>query len=89
MNKLELLKMRLGITSSVRDDYLAFLLDATEKELAEMQEIKLDLSNLNHLSFLVDYAEFKYNNAGRPYGLPRHLKWRLNNLMIAKVRDKK
>lgn len=90
---LELLKIKLGISTTVRDKYLKAILDGVKQELKEVQGLNLDVENDNsHLMFIVDYAEFRYSSVGantnqsvaatQP-GLPRHLQWRLHNLIIS------
>lgn len=79
---LSLLKARLGINSTVRDDYLIRILDGLFEELQSRQGIPLDLTNNSaHLMFLVDYAEYRYSNVEKP-DMPRHLQWRLHNLIV-------
>ena len=78
---LPIFKSKLGITSTVRDDYLSAILDGIVEELTSIQGITLDETNTAHLMFIVDYAEYRYNNRDNPT-LPRHLQWRLHNLML-------
>ncbi|WP_100065117.1 phage head-tail connector protein [Miniphocaeibacter massiliensis] len=82
MGTLELVKARLGISSSKRDDYLNAIIDGLEKELKEIQGLILDSKNLTHQMFIADYACYRYENKGEQSGLPRHLQWRLHNLII-------
>lgn len=82
---LELLKLKLGISTTKRDIILKNLIESIKVELEDVQGINLDLKNKSHQLFLIDYAEFRYNGDG---DLPRHLKWRLNNFFIkAEVKD--
>ncbi|MBC2578358.1 hypothetical protein HLB30_07495 [Peptostreptococcus russellii] len=76
---LELLKLKLGITTNKRDVILINVLESVLIELKEVQGIKLELKNKSHLFFLIDYAEFRYKGGGV---LPRHLQWRMNNFYI-------
>ena len=87
MDALELVKARLGITSSKRDDYLEAIIDGLKKELEEVQGLKLDEKNYYHIMFLVDYAAYRYENKGENSGLPRHLQWRLHNLFVGVKND--
>jgi len=83
MNALELLKLRLGISTDKRDAYLNVIIDSIKEELINQQKINLDESNSTHLMFLVDYAEYRYSNKGESSGMPRHLQWRLHNLVVS------
>lgn len=76
---LELLKLKLGITTNKRDNILENILESIYIELREVQGINLDLKNKSHLFFLIDYAEFRYKGGGK---IPRHLQWRMNNFYI-------
>ena len=76
---LELLKLKLGISTSKRDIILKNTIESVKVELKEMQGIELDLDNESHTAFLIDYAEFRYKDGE---DIPRHLKWRLNNFYI-------
>ena len=78
---LPIFKSKLGITSTVRDDYLSAILDGVVEELTSIQGIDLVETNPAHLMFVIDYAEYRYNHRDNPT-LPRHLQWRLHNLML-------
>lgn len=79
---LPLLKAKLGISTTVRDPYLTAIIQGIEDELLNVQGLTLDTLDSSHLMFIVDYAEYRYNNRGNPM-MPRHLQWRLHNLMIS------
>jgi hypothetical protein len=76
-----LIKARLGISTTVRDAYLFAIVDGLVHELKTIQGITLDESNSAHLMFVADYAEYRYSNRENPV-MPRHLQFRLHNLMI-------
>lgn len=78
---LELVKARLGITTTVRDVYLTAIINGIIDELQNIQGITLAKEDHSHLMFVADYAEFRYSNRDSE-GMPRHLQWRLNNLYI-------
>ena len=77
-----LVKERLGIKTAVRDTYLTAIVDGVVKELEEEKGLVLDGANPYHLMFVVDYATWRYQNRDSPEGMPRHLQYRLHNLMI-------
>lgn len=76
-----LIKARLGISSTVRDAYLFAIVEGLVHELQSIQGITLDENNPAHLMFVVDYAEYRYSNRDNPV-MPRHLQFRLHNLII-------
>ena len=88
---LDLVKARLGITSSVRDSYLSAIIDGVIKELKDVQGLVLDGANPYHLMFVVDYSTWRYQSVREPgkgpagsvpLSMPRHLQFRLHNLMV-------
>lgn len=92
---LELVKARLGIRTQVRDTYLRAIIEGIEQELKDVQGLVLSETNPHHLMFLVDYATWRYQSVAStettstsiPLSMPRHLQWRLHNLMISGVKD--
>lgn len=82
---LQLVKERLGIRSNVRDTYLGAIVDGVISELEDVQGLVLDSANPHYLIFIVDYVSWRYENAGKQEGMPRHLQFRLNNLVIKKA----
>jgi len=79
---LELVKARLGISTTVRDTYLIAIIDGVIKELEDEKGIVLDSTNPYHLMFVVDYATWRYQNRDSEGAMPRHLQFRLHNLII-------
>ena len=88
---LDLVKARLGISSTVRDTYLTAIIEGVITELEDAQGLVLDDANPYHLMFVVDYATWRYESvrepgsapAGRvPLSMPRHLQFRLHNLIV-------
>lgn len=77
-----LVKERLGIKTAVRDTYLTAIVDGVIKELEEEKGLVLDGANPYHLMFVVDYATWRYQSRDSDAGLPRHLQFRLHNLII-------
>lgn len=82
MNITEAVKARLGITIDSRDDYINLIIDGLKKELKDVQGLTLDEHNPSHFMFIVDYVTYRYSNHGEQSGMPRHLQWRLHNLMV-------
>lgn len=79
---LDLVKARLGITSTARDVYLKAVIGGVVSELSSVQGIVLNENIPAHLMFVVDYAEFRYSNRENPV-MPRHLQFRMHNLFIS------
>ena len=81
-NVLQLVKARIGITTAVRDSYLTAIIEGIIKELTDEKGLVLDGANPYHLMFVVDYATWRYQNRDSMEAMPRHLQFRLHNLMI-------
>ena len=79
---LELVKARIGLTTAVRDAYLTAIIQGIISELTEQQGLVLDGANPYHLMFVVDYSAWRYQNRDSTGAMPRHLQFRLHNLMI-------
>ena len=79
---LPLVKARLGISSQVRDEYISKIIEGVIKELSDVQGLVLTESNPQHLMFVVDLSEWRYTNRDHHDGMPRHLQFRLHNLII-------
>ncbi len=79
---LSLVKARLGISSEVRDTYLTAIIDGIVKELTDEKGLSLDGDNPYHLMFVVDFATWRYQNRDTMEAMPRHLQFRLHNMMI-------
>lgn len=80
---LQLVKARLGISTDVRDAYLTSIIQSVVEELEEQQGIKIDNENIIHTMFIVDYATWRYQSRDSSGAMPRHLQWRLHNLIIS------
>jgi hypothetical protein len=79
---LHLVKARLGISSNVRDIYLLAIIEGVLTELEEEQGLVLDEANSYHLMFVADFSTWRYQNRDSDGGMPRHLQYRLHNLII-------
>lgn len=82
---LSLVKARIGLSTSVRDEYLTHIIESIIKELEEMNGLSLDKDNSFHLMFVVDYADWRYSNRNSEKGMPRHLQYRLHNMILKNV----
>lgn len=79
---LGLVKARLGINSVVRDTYLTAVIHSVLEELEDEQGIELYGENYCHIMFVVDYTAWRYQSRDNDTGMPRHLQFRLHNLII-------
>ena len=79
---LDLVKARLGISSTVRDTYLIAIIDGIIEELESEKGIILEAESPNHLMFIVDYATWRYQSRDSTGAMPKHLMWRMKNLYI-------
>lgn len=79
---LELVKESVGLRSNIRDGFLTAIIKGVEKQLTDEQGIALDLDNPYHLMFLVDFSAWRHKNRDSAEKVPRHLQFRLHNLII-------
>ncbi|MGV3007025.1 hypothetical protein [Streptococcus pluranimalium] len=77
---LELLKLKLGISTTLRDKPLKKIIDAVISELEKTFGVTLDSDRADHEMFLVDFAAYRYEGG---VDMPRHLQWRLHNLQVS------
>lgn len=88
---LALVKARLGISTAVRDVYLTAIVNGVIDELTKEKGVVLDTDNHAHIMFCVDYATWRYQSVGdaktsftgQPMPMPRHLQYRLHNLIVS------
>ena len=80
---LALVKARLGITTAVRDTYLSAIISGVLDELEHEKGIRLNPEDMNHVMFCVDLATWRYLSRDAPGDMPRHLQYRLHNLIIS------
>lgn len=79
---LSLVKDRLGIKSTVRDTYITAIVQSIVVELEQEKGLVLDSANPYHFMFVCDYATWRYQSKDDSGAMPRHLQFRLHNLMI-------
>jgi hypothetical protein len=77
-----LIKERLAIRANVRDNYITAIANSVVKELEDEKGLTLDADNAYHLQFCVDYATWRYKSRDSEGSLPRHLQFRLHNLIL-------
>lgn len=82
---LDLTKARVGLSTNVRDTYLEKIIESIIEELSENNGLSLESGNSFHLMFVVDYADWRYSNRDSEKGMPRHLQYRLHNMILKNV----
>lgn len=73
---------RLIRSSTARDDYIGAIIKSIIHELEDEKGIVLDPENYTQLMFIVDYADWRYENSNKQETMPRNLQFRLHNLII-------
>lgn len=81
-NILTLVKYQLGISTEARDTYLTAIINGIIAELEGQQGITLDNTDMSQVMFIVNYAVWRYQARDSTGALPRHLQFRLHNLII-------
>jgi len=84
---LALLKAKLGISGTFRDEYLNHLILSVKDEIKKQKKIKFDINRYDHIDFLIDYSAFRYENRDNNIRMPKHLQYRLHNLMLENLRS--
>lgn len=80
---LEMLKANLDKTTSVKDDYLNFLIDASKEKIAE-EGITLDLNKSGDVNLVVMYAAYLFRKRAEDNPvMPRMLRYALNNRLFS------
>ena len=79
---LELTKARIGLSTNVRNEYLEHIIESIITELSEENGLSLQSGNSYHLMFVVDYSSWRYESKDHDAGLPRHLQFRMHNLIL-------
>ncbi|HEL9633567.1 TPA: hypothetical protein U0K44_000377 [Streptococcus suis] len=79
---LDLLKMKEGIKTNKRDDYLESLIESSLDELGSVKGVRIDLNKMAHQTFVVDWTYYKYVNRDNPT-MPRYLQQQLHDMQIS------
>jgi len=81
---LSLFKLDLGITHNLRDSFFSNLIQSTISELEGMG-VDLSSSTVEDIQLTVDYSSWMYRKRDQDVGLPRRLKFKINNRVIQKA----
>ena len=79
MEIIDIVKMRNGITTNSRDNFIQDLIKATKGQLQAVNGITLDEENDLHKMFIADYVSWRYDNQGDDR-MPAYLRLQLNEL---------
>ena len=78
---LNLLKLDLGITHNLRDEYYYSMLQGANKEL-ERKGITIDLNSMDDQMLLSDYTAYNYRNRSLNVPLSANLQLRIRNRIV-------
>lgn len=78
-DRLTMLKTDLGISSTGYDDRLKQILKSSEKAIKKEGVSTLDNTDLDDCQLIVMYAAWIWRNRDTGAGMPRMLRWSLNN----------
>lgn len=79
---LQMLKTDLGITASAYDERLGQYLDAAQERIAE-EGVTLDTNDIGDMQIIVMYAAWMWRRRDTMEGMPRMLRYALNNRVFA------
>lgn len=82
-DRLAMLKTDLGITSTGYDARLTQILRSSEKAIKKEGVSTLDNTDLEDCQLIVMYAAWIWRNRDTGSGMPRMLRWSLNNRIFA------
>ena len=85
---LALVKSRLGISTTVKDNDLTAHINSTTEKIEGVYGITLDPENNNHVVFVADFAAWRYRASGgdaQNQVMPAYLKSDLHDLIIKKA----
>lgn len=87
MELLEMLKVDLGITTTAYDDRLALYIENAQMEIAR-EGVLLDMTAVSDMQLVVMYAAWMWRKRADGAGMPRMLRYALNNRLFSqKVRN--
>lgn len=82
-DRLSMLKVDLGIASNGYDQRLAQILESSEKAIIAEGASTLDNTVLEDVQLIVMYAAWIWRRRDTGEGMPRMLRWSLNNRIFA------
>lgn len=82
MELLEMLKVDLGITTAAYDDRLTMYLENAQTEITR-EGISLNMSAVGDMQLVVMYAAWTWRKRATGDGMPRMLRYALNNRLFS------
>lgn len=82
MELLEMLKVDLGITTTAYDDRLTMYLENAKTEITR-EGISLNMSAVGDMQLVVMYAAWTWRKRATGDGMPRMLRYALNNRLFS------
>lgn len=82
---LHITKSKLGLTSIFDDTTVQFALMAAKEELLRTYGLTIDETRADHVNLISDMAVFNFQIKGERVSLPRHIEFRINNLMYGEL----
>ncbi len=82
MELLEMLKVDLGITTTAYDDRLTMYLENAQTEITR-EGISLNMSAVGDMQLVVMYAAWTWRKRATGDGMPRMLRYALNNRLFS------
>jgi hypothetical protein len=80
--RLKNLKVDLGITTAHYDERLEQYLETAKREI-ERQGAALDLNLIDHSTIVIMYAAWMWRRRDTGDGMPRMLRYEINNLVMS------
>lgn len=80
---LEMLKINLGIRSTAYDERLLQLLEASKSQIEQEGAQNLSEDNPLDAQLIVDYAEWLWRRRDTKEGMPRMIRYALNNRVFS------
>ena len=80
---LEMLKINLGIRSTAYDERLLQLLEASKSQIEQEGVQNLSEDNPLDAQLIVDYAEWLWRRRDTKEGMPRMIRYTLNNRVFS------
>ena len=86
---LEMLKIDLGITTTAYDERLGQYLNSAQQMIEREGVTALNLSTLEDQQLVVMYAAWLWRRRDTQEGMPRMLRWALNNRIFSEKAKEK
>lgn len=82
------LKVDIGLTSDAYDDRLRAYLEAAEQRIAR-EGVTIDKSDIDHVETIIMYAHWMWSKRDSGEGMPRMVRYQLNNLIFHEATEEK